>query len=421
MYERVDILGLTSSELAQAASRLRPGGAGLAARIYARAFADGRLEPEAFGLSKANAGSWRDSFIVGLLEPLEVRGEEGEFGRTEKALLRTHDGHVIECVKIPMPPRSDGRPRATICASSQVGCRMGCAFCETGRSGLTRNLSAAEIVSQLVTARALLGWEVGNLVFMGMGEPLDNLPNVSQALKILTDPRGLALSWERITVCTSGDSEGIAALRESGHPRLNLSLSLNAGDDETRTRLMPANRKSDMAALAAALKAYPRRRNFVLGLNYCLLPGINDALEHARGVADFAREVGRSFVNLIPYNPGSRPLSRAPEEAEIQRFQSWLEVAGCLVKRRTAKGSGIMAACGQLGGGHMAAEGQLGGGIMAAEGQLGGGHMAAEGQLGGGDMATGGQPGGGDMATGGQPGGGQYNRRAEMDHAGLRG
>ena len=214
--------------------------------------------------------------------------------------------------------------------------------------GFVRDLSAAEIVAQVVTARVKLGWEPGNVVFMGMGEPLDNFAEVAKALEVLTEARGLGLSWERITVCTSGTAAGIAALRERGHPRLNLSLSLNAADDATRSRLMPANRVSDLASLSAALAAYPRRRNFVLALNWCLLPGINDGAADALAAAAFARGIGRTVFNLIPYNPGSCPLAPAPSDTEVAAFKSLLEAEGCFVKTRMRKGSGIMAACGQL-------------------------------------------------------------------------
>jgi 23S rRNA (adenine2503-C2)-methyltransferase len=348
--DRIDILGLDSAELAERAAALLPGAVGIAGKLYARAFARGELEPEAFGATARNAAAWRRSFRVGLLPVRRLVEEEGEFGPTAKAVLGLEDGSEIECVRIPMPPKADGKERSSICVSSQVGCRMGCAFCETGRAGLLRNLSAAEIVSQIVSARIHLGWDPGNVVFMGMGEPLDNLEELLRSLRILTDQRGLGLSWERLTVCTSGLAEGIASLRERGHPRLNLSLSLNAADDETRSSLMPATRRSDLSSLAAALRSYPRRPNFVLSLNWCLLPGINDRREDARRAAAFAASVGRSLVNLIPYNPGSRPLTRAPTEAEVERFRAWLEEEGCLVKRRAAKGEGIMAACGQLGG-----------------------------------------------------------------------
>jgi 23S rRNA (adenine2503-C2)-methyltransferase len=351
MQPALDLLGLTSRELIDAARRLLPSGAGLAGKIHARAFTIGRLEPEAFGLSAASCRAWRDAFFVGLLAVRRTVEEMGEHGATVKAVLATGDGHEVECVRIPMPVPPGKAPRATLCVSSQVGCRMGCAFCETGRMGLVRSLSAAEIVSQVVTARATLGWDVRNVVFMGMGEPLDNLAALAQALRVLTDMRGLRFPAERLTVCTAGDAEGIRGLRALGMRRLNLSVSLNAADDAVRSRLMPVNRQTDLASLAAALAAYPLRASFVLGVNYCLLPGINDSPIDARRVAAYCASIGRVYVNLIPYNPGSRPLCRAPTVGEAERFLGELRAGGLEAGLRSAKGGTIMAACGQLGSG----------------------------------------------------------------------
>jgi 23S rRNA (adenine2503-C2)-methyltransferase len=245
-------------------------------------------------------------------------------------------------------PGGDGK-KSTLCVSSQAGCRMGCAFCETGRAGLRRNLSAAEIVAQVLTSRVELGWNCGNVVFMGMGESLDNLDEVARALRILADQRGLRFAQERLTVCTSGPAGGIEKLRALGLKRLNLSISLNAGNDEKRSALMPVNRGNGIDALASSLAAYPQRASFALGVNWCLMPGVNDSSDDAREAAAFCARVGRCIVNLIPYNPGSSPITRSPTEEELSRFASWLEEFGCAVKRRTSKGGGIMAGCGQLG------------------------------------------------------------------------
>jgi len=187
-------------------------------------------------------------------------------------------------------------------------------------------------------------------VFMGMGECLDNLDEVARAIRVLADPRGLAFGMERLTLCSSGPPGGIEALRELGLKRLNLSISLNAGNDRKRNRLMPVGASNGLASLAASLRAYPMRRNFVLGLNWCLIPGINDSREDAREAAAFCSLVGRSLVNLIAYNPGRAPLARAPSSEEMGRFASWLVAEGCAVRSRAAKGSKIMAGCGQLGG-----------------------------------------------------------------------
>jgi 23S rRNA (adenine2503-C2)-methyltransferase len=351
MEEAIDILGLSSLELAETASRTLPSGAGLAGRIYSRAFEKGILDLENLGLSPSSASAWRERFTLGLLPVLRIVREEeakGEASSTIKAVLRLRDGREIECVRVPMPGGTGHK--ATICVSSQVGCRMGCIFCETGRAGLYRNLAATEIVAQVLTARVVLGWDCGNIVFMGMGECLDNLGEVAQAIRVLTDVRGLGFSMERITVCTSGPAGGIEALRGLGHKRLNVSISLNAGNDEKRSRLMPVNRSIGLAVLSASLAAYPMRRNFVLGVNWCLMPGLNDSREDAREAAAFCARVGRCLLNLIPYNPGGNPVARAPDEEELARFASWLEKDGCLVRRRASKGGKIMAGCGQLGG-----------------------------------------------------------------------
>jgi 23S rRNA (adenine2503-C2)-methyltransferase len=346
MEGRIDILGLTSRELEDEARHRLGRGAGVSGRLYARAFRTGRLEPEAFALSASSCRAWHGNFEIALFEALRVVDEKGPTGTTSKAVFGTADGREIECVRVPM----HGEGRSSLCVSSQVGCRMGCAFCETGRGGLERNLSAAEIVSEVLSARLRLGWDCRNIVFMGMGEPLDNFAQVARALAVLMDVRGLGYSQERVTVCSAGHVEGIRALRGLGYKRLGLSVSLNAGDDGKRGRLMPINGRWGLDELALALAAYSQRRNFALGVNYCLLPGINDSREDAAAVARFCARVGRCLVNLIPYNPGRSPIAPAPSPAEEERFLAWLREEGLQVRSREAKGASIMAACGQLGG-----------------------------------------------------------------------
>lgn len=344
----LDILGLTSAQFLAAAAHALPAGHGIAPRLYPAALRDGRFAPEELGASAANAATWRAAFRLGLLAVGRVVEEEGESGLTAKAVLRTRDGYEVECVLIPMRER-DGAVEHTLCMSSQVGCRMGCAFCETGRMGLVRHLDAGEIVAQLATVRAQLGWRPRNLVFMGMGEALDNAANLFQAIRVLTDQRGLHYSFERLTVCTAGHAEGLRQLAAQGWKRLNLSLSLNATTDAARDRLMPVNRRTPLADLQAILAAYPQRRNFTLGVNYCLMPGLNDAREDAARIRAFCTPLGRVLVNLIPYNPGNAPLTRAPSEEEVVGFIAWLREEGLAVRRRITKGRSIMAACGQLG------------------------------------------------------------------------
>ncbi|MFW6051402.1 MAG: 23S rRNA (adenine(2503)-C(2))-methyltransferase RlmN [Myxococcota bacterium] len=342
--EAVALHGMTSDEaLACARSRLARG-AGKARAVYRRVVREGRFEPEALGLGAAAAEGWRRAFAFELPEVVRVVQEDGPEGPTRKAVLRTDDGLEHECVSIPM-----GRDRFTLCVSSQVGCKMGCRFCETGRMGLLRHLSAAEMVGQVLLARHRLGWPVRNVVFMGMGEALDNFDGLRQALQVLTDPGGMAMAQERITVCTVGHVDGIRRLAELGLKRLNLSVSLNSARDEVRRELMPIGRRYPLAELQVALRLYRPRRNFALGVNYCLMPGINDTREDAARIADFCRPLARVLVNLIPYNPGTAPLTRAPEEHEVERFVAWLRAEGLPVRRRITKGRAVMAACGQLG------------------------------------------------------------------------
>jgi 23S rRNA (adenine2503-C2)-methyltransferase len=340
----IDIAGLTGPEFVASAKDQLPRGHGAASAIYRAVMRSGRFEPEAHGLGAAASAAFRQYYRFTLPEVARTVSEETPTGITAKNVLRLHDGLECESVLLPM-----GNERTTLCISSQVGCKMGCTFCETGRMGLLRNLSAAEIVGQLLVARHVLGLPVRNIVFMGMGEALDNFDAVVQALRVLTDSAGLAIGHERITVCTVGRVDGIRKLAGLGFKRLNLSVSLNAPDDALRSELMPVGRKTKLAELQAALVAYRPRRNFALGVNYCLLPGINDSRAHAAGVASFCAPLERVMVNVIPYNPGSVPLTRAPSEDEIDHFIGYLRDEGLPVRRRVTKGRSVMAACGQLG------------------------------------------------------------------------
>jgi 23S rRNA (adenine2503-C2)-methyltransferase len=337
------LLSMTSDEVADVMRDLP--GRGAAHALYRSATQMGRYEPESLGLSAASVCAWRRTFEH---RPLIIRRrahEPSADGRTtEKVVLGTHDGYEVECVRIPM-----GRGRTTLCVSSQVGCRLACAFCETGKIGLVRHLTADEIVGQVVTVHAELGWPVEKIVFMGMGEPLDNVDAVMQALRVLHDRRGFALGQAKLTICTAGHVAGLAKLQRLAWPRLNLSVSLNAATDEKRNRLMPINRRVPLAQLQQALIDYRPSSRTIYAVNYCLLPGFNDGPEDADAVAAFCRPLGRLLVNVIPYNPGSKPLTRAPTEAEVEDFMARLQRADIPVQRRRTKGQGVMAACGQLG------------------------------------------------------------------------
>lgn len=271
--------------------------------------------------------------------PLVKRNNEE---RTEKYLLKTADGLEVEMVALPM------KAGCTLCVSSQVGCRMGCAFCETGKMGLLRSLTTDEIISQAYQAKHGLGLDVRNIVFMGMGEPLDNYEAVMGAIEILTDVHGFALGPSRITISTSGLADQIYRLIEEADPAINLAVSINAPNDAIRGRLMPVNRRYDMGALKEAMEAYcrhPRRRILA---EYILIAGKTDSLEDADELAEYLRNL-RLTVNLIPYNPQSRDCFSPPSAEQINAFAARMRAHGYLTFVRGTKGQQIMAACGQLG------------------------------------------------------------------------
>jgi 23S rRNA (adenine2503-C2)-methyltransferase len=267
-------------------------------------------------------------------------------GGLAKSVQCTHDGLEIESVVVPMQ-RTHGIWR-TLCVSSQVGCARGCLFCETGQLGLLRNLTASEIVGQVVAAQRDSGGGIRNVVFMGMGEPLDNYDQVLQAIRVLVDPSGLSFATERLTISTVGRVAGIRKLAQLGWRRLNLAVSLNAPNDEIRSQLMPYNRLEPMAALRDALLAYPLRKCQFFMIEYVLIPGINNARAHAYEVAEYLRPL-KCMLNVIPYNPRHDSPWPAPTEESVIQFMAWLTEAGQGCKRRITKGRAQMAACGQLG------------------------------------------------------------------------
>ena len=275
--------------------------------------------------------------------PVVNRIDDGEL---VKFVQRTHDGLDTESVVVPMQ-RTRGIWR-TLCISSQVGCARGCEFCETAQLGLVRSLTTSEIVGQVAAAQRDFDGTIRNIVFMGMGEPLDNYDHVLQAMRVFTDRHGLSFAQERITVSTVGRTDGIRKLAALGWRRLNLAVSLNAPNDEIRSRIMPTNRAEPMAKLRDALLAYPLRKCQFFMIEYVLIPGVNDAREHAHEVAEYLRPL-KSMLNLIPYNPRRESPWRAPTRDEVQQFLKWVEEAGQGVKLRITKGRDQMAACGQLG------------------------------------------------------------------------
>jgi 23S rRNA (adenine2503-C2)-methyltransferase len=239
--------------------------------------------------------------------------------------------------------------RVTQCISTQVGCAMGCVFCASGVAGWKRHLGADEIVAQVLVGRARLdpGERLSNVVYMGMGEPLHNYDATERSLRLLTCPEGIALSARRVTVSTSGLVPEIARLGKDFGGNVGLAISLHAADDETRSRLMPINRKYPLAVLMDALRAYPLPRRRRITIEYTLVAGKNDTPSEARKLAALLRGIPVK-VNLIPMNPIAASDLGPPQMEGILSFQKVLCDAGysCFIRRR--RGDDVSAACGQL-------------------------------------------------------------------------
>ncbi len=262
---------------------------------------------------------------------------------TVRYLLALDDGKSIETVYMPE------EDRVTLCLSSQVGCAVDCRFCFTALLGMQRNLTAGEILGQVLAvaaARRITSEARLNLVFMGMGEPLLNLRAVMKAVRILADPQGLRIPVRRITISTSGITPRISDLaREAMRPKL--AISLNASNEEQRTALMPLNRKYPLAELLRVCRAYPLRPRERLTFEYVLLEGVNDSDEDAQGVAALLQGMCAK-VNLIPYNGGPALPFRASPLERVLAFQQILTARRIPAFIRISRGQDIRAACGQL-------------------------------------------------------------------------
>ncbi|MCI5224817.1 MAG: 23S rRNA (adenine(2503)-C(2))-methyltransferase RlmN, partial [Candidatus Electrothrix sp. AR4] len=277
------------------------------------------------------------------VEPITETSADGAV----KFAFRLEDGLLIESVLIPEEDRN------TLCVSSQAGCAMGCRFCLTGGMGFTRNLTRAEIVNQVCSAK---DWmlenegcsnkkELTNIVFMGMGEPLANLDNLLGALCILTEQRGLDFASRRITVSTCGLAPQM--LRLGARTNINLAVSLHAADNATRSRLMPVNERWPIEELLAACKEYPGKKRQRIMFEYTLFAGINDTDADARRLAELLRDIPCK-INLLAVNEGGGQKYTSPSRNRILRFQEILREENYTVFIRQSRGADISAACGQL-------------------------------------------------------------------------
>jgi 23S rRNA (adenine2503-C2)-methyltransferase len=319
-------------------------------------------------LGMSNLGRGLRELLVqeGVGPPATVVDVHRSSDGTRKIVYRLADGACVEGVLIPMTDDeglddsadSSGEPetephavegRATLCVSTQYGCAIGCSFCASGRTGLLRGLRAEEMEAQVLLARTRLdpGERLRNLVFMGMGEPLQNYVATARALRLLMHPDGLGMSPRRITVSTVGLVPAMRRLGQDFGGKVGLALSLHAPDDPTRAQLVPINARYPIADLMRALRNYPLPKRRRITIEYTLIDSINDSPAQARALAELLRPIPVK-INLIAMNPveGS-PLGPPPRE-RVERFREILANAGYSCFLRTPRGDDVAAACGQL-------------------------------------------------------------------------
>ena len=261
---------------------------------------------------------------------------------TVKIRYKLHDGEMIESVLIPE------KTRLTICISSQVGCAVGCEFCFTAKMGIRRNLTTNEIIDQVLIASEMEGVNITNIVFMGMGEPLNNFDHVVRASKIFLSDRGLNFSKRKVTVSTSGVVKNILKLRKEVGVRL--AISLNSSNNKQRDRLIPINKKWNIETLIKTLKKFPITPKESITLEYVIIKGINDTIQDAQNVVDIVKKIGVSKikVNVIPFNEHEGINFSRPSDNVVQKFHDYLYAKGIDVLYRRSRGDDIGAACGQL-------------------------------------------------------------------------
>ncbi len=269
--------------------------------------------------------------------------EEIETSRdlTQKFLFRLKDDALIEGVSIPF------KSRVTVCLSAQVGCKFSCAFCASGLLGFKMDLSTSEILSEFITIRKNVSSPITNVVFMGIGEPLDNYDNVMRAIRIMNSELGIRLGARKMTISTAGFAPGIERLSKEGL-QVELSVSLHAATDEKRSEILPINRRFPLRALFEAIRKYYVATKRKVTFEYCLLGGYNTGVADAQSLIRLMRGLNAK-VNIIPYNPViSRVGFQAPSKLEVLFFKSYLAKNGIEATVRMSRGADIAAACGQL-------------------------------------------------------------------------
>jgi 23S rRNA (adenine2503-C2)-methyltransferase len=339
------LLGTTPQEIADLVSSLGEPGF-RAKQIVEWTYAKRATSIEAMSsLSKPLRQALTERYVARCMTIAQVTGSADT---TRKFLLRLNDGRYVETVLIPANPALYGgdSDRRTLCVSSQVGCAYDCKFCASGLAGFTRNLTASEIVEQIVQVEAHAGERVDNLVFMGMGEPLANYSNITKAIEILNAEWGIGIGARHMTVSTSGLAPQIRKLADFPF-QIRLAISLHGASDEVRSRIMPVNQKHDLAELFDALQYWRSKRKQHITLEYILIKDVNDMIGQAHLLAKRARSI-HAKVNLIPYNTVDGLAWERPSEAQQDAFRDVLLAAGVTATLRREKGHDIAAACGQL-------------------------------------------------------------------------
>ncbi len=263
-----------------------------------------------------------------------------QLDNTVKYLYSLPDGEYLECVVM------DYKYGHTICVSTQVGCKMGCAFCASGIGGFKRQLAPSEILSQIYTAQGDLGLRISRIVLMGMGEPLDNFENVMKFLELVSDENGLNIGMRHISLSTSGIVPKIYELLER-KPQLTLSVSLHAPNNMIRSKIMPVNRSWDIDELLKACRIYAEKTSRRISFEYAMMKGVHDTPPCARELATALKGI-LCHVNLIPANEVAEKAHRRSDDNSINTFKAILEKSGLTVTVRRTLGSDINASCGQL-------------------------------------------------------------------------
>jgi len=300
---------------------------------------DVRTFAEMTNLPKALRQRFAAEFEI--CRPTVARRLVSKLDGSSKFVIRLFDGRLVETVLIP------SERRLTLCVSTQVGCRFGCKFCASGAGGFVRNLTAGEIVAQMMLASRAAGpAKITHVVFMGMGEPLDNLKSTVDAALTINSELGFNIGWRRITVSTVGIPGTVEELIRHA-PQIGLSFSLHAPNDELRERIIPANRRFSVGSIIATARHCFRETGRLPTFEYVLIEGWNASTGHARALVELLSGI-RCKVNLIPLNPASAGDLSSPGSEQTLRFLSVLERGGVKATIRHSRGADIIAACGQL-------------------------------------------------------------------------